>query len=199
MTKLAIGLIGGIATGKSLTLSYFKSLGYDVIDTDQVARDIVKPGSPILKQIVSQFSSSILDRKGELDRAKLRSLIFENPSQRLWLENLMHGAIRQKIDKAIEAASAPYCVVAIPLLKRREDYPKLSYIVMIDASDALKLKRVLHRDGISQELGQAMIASQPSREEQRAISDVVIVNDGDEQSLFKKIKALAISLKLILK
>lgn len=193
MTRLAMGLIGGIASGKSLASQYFKDLGVDVIDSDQIAHEIVKPGTPILNDIVNHFGLSVLNEQGELNRAHLKALIFKDPSERLWLESLMHPVIREKIDAAIDAAKSPYCVVAIPLLKRREDYPKLSKILFLDIPIALQIKRLIDRDHVTEDMAKKIIASQPSRGERLALADIVIVNDGSVRDLLKKIQACKMS------
>lgn len=195
MTQHAIGLIGGIATGKSLASQFFRDLKIEAIDSDQIARDIVKPGSALLDQIVLHYGKTVLAATGELDRAQLRALIFTDPAERLWLEKLLHPVIRQKIDRAIDAAQGPYCVVAIPLLKRREDYPKLQKILMIDVPLEIELQRLMERDHLNRELAEAIIASQPSRAERLALADIVIVNDQDAQSLQKKIQKLDLEIR----
>jgi dephospho-CoA kinase len=183
-----VGLIGGIASGKSLASSHFKALGIEVIDSDQIARDIVMKGSPLLQSIANHFGQDVLQANGDLNRAQLRIHIFANPHERLWLENLMHPVIRQKIDAAIDAAKSPYCVVAIPLLKRREDYPRLKKILLIDAPAEMQLKRLITRDHIPAEFAQSIIDAQSLPHERLALADVVIINDGDEQALCEKIK-----------
>ena len=186
MTKQILGITGGIASGKSLACEYLKTLGWEVIDTDQIARDFVAPGSPLLNEIARHFGSDILKSNQSLDRQALRQLIFENPKERLWLEALMHPAIRTEIANQIAASQSERIIVAIPLLKKREDYPMLQKILMIDTPEDLEIKRVVARDGISEELARTMIAAQPSRKERLTLADYVIVNEGSKEQLFKK-------------
>lgn len=188
MSAFAVGLIGGIASGKSLASRYFNELGIEVIDSDQVARDIVKPGSPILDEIVSHFGREILTAQGELNRPLLRAKIFADPALRLWLEALMHPVIRREIDTAIDMATSPYCVVAIPLLKNRSDYPKLNLILFIDAPVALQIRWLQARDKITEEQAKHIISTQPSREARLQLADLVILNDGSPENLFEKLK-----------
>lgn len=195
MTQLAIGLIGGIATGKSMAAQFFQALQIEVIDADQIARALVAPGSAALSAIVAHFGAGILQPDGELNRAALRALIFDNPAERLWLEHLLHPTIRHTIDDAIEAAKDPYCVVAIPLLKQRQDYPKLSKIVMVDVPLALEIERLMQRDHISEALARTIINSQPSRQARLALADVVLVNDADPLSLQTKIRKLDLEIR----
>lgn len=195
MTQIAIGLIGGIATGKSLAAAFLQALGVEVIDADHIARTLVIPGSAALNAIETHFGKCVLDSNGELNRAALKALIFEDSAQRLWLEQLLHPMIRQNIDKAIEAAKGPYCVVAIPLLKARCDYPKLSKIVMIDIPLALEMERLMQRDQISEGLARTIIKSQPTREKRLALADVVLLNDADPASLKAKIHKLDLEIR----
>jgi len=188
MTKLAIGLIGGIATGKSLAAQYFKALGIEVIDADQIAHDLVAPGQPQLQAIVNHFGTEILTPTGTLNRQALRDIIFAKPQERLWLENLLHPLIRQRIDHAIDQAQGPYCIVAIPLLKKREDYPKLQKILALTVSPAIQIQRVLTREHMTLELAEKIIATQPSLTDTLALADYSIDNNTSPDHLKEKIQ-----------
>lgn len=196
MTKRAVGLIGGIASGKSLASDYFKDLGIIVIDSDQIARAIVAKGMPLLNEVANHFGSEILTAEGHLDRKALREIIFASPDERLWLENLLHPVIREKIESAIDEAPDPYCVVAIPLLKKREDYPKLTKILMIDMPYSLELEYLIARDQISKTLAETIIASQPSREIRLQLADFVIENTGTRAEFREKIKAFDLEIRM---
>lgn len=189
MSAFAVGLIGGIASGKSLASQYFQQLGIEIIDSDQVAREIAKPGSAVLKQIAEHFGKEILTAQGELNRPLLKEKIFADPLERLWLENLMHPVIREKIDTAITKAKSPYCVVAIPLLKSREDYPKINHVLFIDIPVTLQIQRLQARDQISATMAEEIIKTQPAREIRLHLADTIIMNDASPESLFKKIAA----------
>ncbi len=195
MVQYAIGLIGGIATGKSLVSQFFKTLGIEVIDADAIARALVRPGESMLSEITAHFGPTILDQKGELNRVAIRKLIFEDSAERKWLEALMHPVIRETINIAIEKTESPYCIVAIPLLKRREDYPALQKVILVDAPLELELARLMERDHISMELAKTIIASQPSHKERLALADFVILNDADSQSLWEKIQKLDLEIR----
>lgn len=188
--KLALGLIGGIATGKTTAAHYFKELGAEIIDTDQIARDLVAPETPALQEIVAHFGPEILTHKQELDRAKLREIIFVHPEARTWLENLLHPLIREVAEERVLASKAPYCVVAIPLLKRREDYPFLAKTLFISAPDALRVERLIERDRITEAQAEAIIKAQPKVDDFKCIADYVIENVGDEDQLRKELFAV---------
>ncbi len=190
MKTIPIGLIGGIASGKSVAAEYFEALGIPLIDTDDIARSIVKKGSPLLKTIKKHFGASILLFNGELNRKALRDLIFKDPEEKTWLESLLHPIIRTEVEKAVEKTEAPYCLVAIPLLKRRADYPFLKRILMVDIPLHLQIQRLMERDHIDERLARAMITSQPSRQWRLSLADEVIVNDNEPSFLQAQIKAL---------
>ncbi|MCX7122952.1 MAG: dephospho-CoA kinase [Gammaproteobacteria bacterium] len=186
----AIGLIGGIASGKSQASQYFRDLGIDVIDTDLIARELVQPGSALLGKVIAHFGEDFLLPSHELDRFKLRSLIFQDPHAKIWLENLLHPAIRNEVAAQVKKSQSAYCIVAIPLLKRRKDYPFLNRILSIETSDDLRIQRLQKRDQIKRDLARKMIDQQATDAERRVIADDVIVNDSDFHTLKEKIQAL---------
>lgn len=190
MKTTPIGLIGGIASGKSLAAEYFEALGVPLIDTDQIARLIVKKGSPLLNTIAQHYGSSILLPDGELHRKALRDIILKNSEEKLWLETLLHPVIRQEVEAAIKNLGTPYCLVAIPLLKNREDYPFLKRILMLDTPMSLQLQRLMDRDHIDEALARTMILSQPSRQWRLSLADDVIVNDNDKAFLKTQVQDL---------
>ena len=102
-----IGLTGGIACGKTTVANLFAALGVPVVDTDLLAREVVAPGSPLLAQIAAHFGSAVLAQDGSLDRRELRSRVFADPAERLWLEQLTHPAIRALTDERCDAAGGP--------------------------------------------------------------------------------------------
>ncbi len=190
MKTMPIGLIGGIASGKSLIAEYFEALGVPLIDTDHIAHSIVKKGSPLLKTIETHFGASILLPDGALNRKSLRELIFKNPEEKTWLESLLHPVIRKEVEKVLETIEAPYCLVAIPLLKRRGDYPFLKRILMLDAPLHLQIQRLMDRDHIDEKLARTMITSQPSRQWRLSLADDVIVNDNGRDFLKMQVQDL---------
>jgi KDO2-lipid IV(A) lauroyltransferase len=185
-----VGLIGGIATGKSTAAHFFKDHGIEVIDTDLIARELTIKDSSVLKKIVAHFGDTILTADRELDRALLRTIIFKDAAARAWLENLLHPLIRTEVQKRVAAAKTPYCVVAIPLLKRRADYPFLQKILYVRSSQEKQTERLMARDHISREAALAIIAAQPKSEVFSNIADVIIENDADEIHLQQQLSGL---------
>lgn len=111
-----VGLTGGIASGKSLAAEVFSELGIDIVNADNISRALTLKGQDAYTQIVAHFGSKILNEHNELNRKALRAIIFSDPKERTWLEQLLHPLIRQKIKEQVELSTTPYCIVEIPLL-----------------------------------------------------------------------------------
>ena len=185
MSRYAIGLTGGIASGKSALGHHFEALGATLVDADVVAREVVEPG-PVLSAIAERFGMVILQPDGSLDRRALRELVFADEELRLALEAITHPAIRQRLQDRCQAAPGPYAVVAIPLLTEaggRQAYPWLDRILLVDAPVELQRERLMARDGIDAALAGRMIAAQASRAQRLAMADDVVTNDGDPAHL----------------
>ncbi len=179
MSMPIIGLTGGIASGKSTVAQLFAELGAGIIDADQIARDVVALGTPALAQIIQHFSQDVLSADGTLNRQILRQHIFEHPTQRLWLEGLLHPLIRKQMTQQAKRLKTPYGIMIIPLLKNHEDYPILKRVIVVDTPETLQLERLQQRDHSSLTQAQAMLAAQLSRTERLKLADDVIKNNGD--------------------
>jgi len=192
MSGYAIGLTGGIASGKSALGRHFEALGVALVDADVVAREVVEPG-PVLSRIAERFGATILHPDGTLDRRTLRELVFADEELRLALEAITHPAIRERLHARCQAAPGPYAVVAIPLLTEaggRQAYPWLDRILLVDAPVELQRQRLMERDSIDASLAERMIAAQASRAQRLAIADDVVVNDGDPAHLEARAREL---------
>ena len=189
---MIVGLTGGIGSGKSTVANYFKALGVPVIDADDVTRDLVKPGTPVLAQIVEHFGKSILTEHGELDRPKLRKKIFSEPRDKIFIENLLHPLVVHVIKAFAQQNSAPYIIATIPLLiEGREKHRDLvNKILVVDAPEALQISRVKHRDKFSTAEIKKIMMTQVGREERLHKANDVIVNDGDLEKIRKQVIAL---------
>jgi dephospho-CoA kinase len=187
---LRIGLTGGIGSGKSEASREFARLGVPVIDTDLIARELVKPGQPALAEIVACFGAEMLDEKGNLDRTRLRKAVFSDPELRKQLEAILHPRIRDNAVALAEQSEGPYCVLIIPLLvETTGDYP-LDRILVIDTPRELQLERIAARDGLSESEIEAILATQTSREQRLAIADDIVVNDTSPEHLRSEIERL---------
>ena len=187
---IRIGLTGGIGSGKTEACREFIRLGVPVIDTDLIARELVRPGQPALNEIVAHFGAEIVDKKGTLNRARLRETVFSDPGQRRQLEAILHPRIRDRAMTLALQTEAPYCVLVIPLLVETSgDYP-LDRILVIDTPRELQLERVAARDGLPESEIEAVLATQASREQRLAIADDVVVNDTSPEHLRSEIERL---------
>ncbi len=189
---LVVGLTGGIGCGKSAVSSQLESYGRPIVDADIVAREVVEPGEPALNAISAHFGSHILNASGALDRAQLRQVVFQEPKQRQWLESLLHPIIRQrildKIDKARE--TAPYVVLASPLLLETDQHLLVDYTVVVDLPESLQISRTCSRDNNDEAQVKRIIAAQMPRSDRLAKADHVIDNSGDLNSLKHQVQQL---------
>lgn len=190
MRRLIIGLTGGIGSGKTSVAKLFGEHGITLIDTDQIARDVIHPGSSALQQVVKKFGAEILMPNGQLNRAKLRTIIFENPDHRMWLENLLHPLIREDIKKQIEQATSPYCIIIIPLLFETKPNPLIDRVLVVDTSEQNQIERTKIRDKISPAEVRAIIQSQVDRETRIKKADDIIYNEGPLEELIPQVEKL---------
>lgn len=188
----SVGLTGGIGSGKSTVSELFKKLGVTIIDADQIAHDITKPGTYALESIVEHFGKSVLKTDGSLNRRTLRKTIFENPEERKWLENKLHPIIREAMKLKIAKADTVYCLLVIPLLTetKLKNYDYLDRICVIDAPESIQIERTAIRDNISEAEVKSIIQSQASNAERLSIADDVIQNDGDLNHLKEQVLKL---------
>ena len=185
-----VGVTGGIGSGKTTLCQEFAKLGAPVVDTDQVARDVVAPGSRGLASLVEAFGSDILDATGQLDRRRMRARVFANPAERQRLEAILHPLIREGTDSAVHASEYPYCLVCIPLLVESGGGNRVDRVLVIDCPPEVQIARVMARDELSVREVQAIMQSQAGREERLAAADDVLVNSGDLQALLPQISQL---------
>ncbi|MFO1474555.1 MAG: dephospho-CoA kinase [Lysobacterales bacterium] len=192
-TAYAIGLTGGIASGKSEVSRRFEALGIVVADADLAARAALAPGSDGLAETVAAFGRDILAADGSLDRAAMRRRVFSDPDARRRLEAIVHPRVRAMLAAQCASAASPYAIAAIPLLAEvggRGAYPWLSRILVVDVPAAVQMERLQRRDGIDASLAAGMLAAQATRRERLAIADDVIANDGPLDALDAQVAAL---------
>lgn len=174
-----LGLTGGIGSGKSAVAQCFTDLGVSLIDADHAARWVVEPGRPALAQIAERFGEGVLQADGQLDRAALRGLIFQDPAQRRWLEVLLHPLIGQEISRYLASAQSPYAILVSPLLIESGQHHITQRILVIDAPEHLQVQRTMQRDQASAEQVQAILQTQAKRDERLRHAHDVLVNDRD--------------------
>ena len=187
---MIIGLTGGIGSGKTAVSDGFESLGIDVVDADLASRVVVQKGKPCLLKIAQHFGEDILTKEAELDRAKLREIIFKSEEEKNWLESLLHPAIANQIQDELNASKSPYTILVSPLLLETNQQDFCSKVLAVDVPVETQVERTLKRDGVSKEQVQAIINSQISRNDRLNLADEVIVNDGTLEDLEIAVKVL---------
>lgn len=186
----AVGLTGNIASGKTLAAKIFSSFGIDVFNADAISRELTTPGSPALKTIAEHYGSTIVLENGELNRKLLRDIIFSKPKERQWLEDILHPLIRAELAQRVKLSTTPYCVVEIPLLLNKKNYPYLNKILVITAPHHLQISRVMERDNCTQEQAQAILAAQPDDNARMEYADDLIMNSEGIDSLKRQLERL---------
>jgi dephospho-CoA kinase len=185
-----LGLTGGIGSGKSVVAACFKKYGIKVVDADIAARKVVEPGMPALQTIAEHFGEQVLQADGTLDRAVLRSIVFNNEQQRQWLEQLLHPAIGEWIATELTSATSAYAILESPLLLETEQRKSTHRTLVVDVSKELQIERATARDDNSREQIEAIIAAQLPREERLARADDIIDNSGSLANLESAVKTL---------
>lgn len=186
-----VGLTGGIGCGKSTVSAIFAAYGIPVIDSDLVARELVRPGEPALAEIAAAFGPEILHVDGTLNRSALRSMAFADEAARRRLEGILHPRIRQALITRSASADGPYVVLVVPLLLESGWEDLVDRILVVDCRPETQIRRVMTRDGASSDETHAVMQAQCSRELRLARADDVIRNeDGDRGLLDARVAEL---------
>lgn len=184
---LVVGLTGGIGSGKSTVAGFFSQLGVPVVDADAIAREVTAPGQPALAEIARSFGGEVLDEQGRLRRDRLRRIVFADAHRRGELEHILHPRIRNLMRRRLARIDAPYSVAVIPLLVETGQRDLVQRVLVVDSPPDLQYERIRRRDGMDDaEIG-AIIHSQASREGRLAAADDVILNDGDLDTLKRRV------------
>lgn len=188
-----IGLTGGIASGKSTVGRMLRELGAEVIDADQVAREVVAPGSPALAEIVEVFGAGVLLPDGTLDRKALAARVFSDDEARRTLNRITHPRVAAETARRIAEASMrglPLVVYEVPLLVENQLHLGMDGVIVVDVPPALQLRRAVERDGMSEEEARARIAAQATRDERLAAASHVIDNAGSIEHTRAQVEAV---------
>lgn len=188
---LRVGLTGGIAAGKSLAARTLRDLGALVIDADALAREVVEPGTEGLAAVVEAFGPGIIDGEGRLDRPALASVVFADADNRAVLNTIVHPRVRARAAE-LESRAAPETIVVhdIPLLVETGQHRNFDFVLVIDAPQEERIRRMAADRGMSEEAAQARIAAQATPAERAAAADVVLVNDGPAEQLAEAVRNL---------
>lgn len=198
MKTTVIGIIGGIGCGKSVLADYFVSLGYPVIDTDQVAKNLVKPQQPGLVALIKTLGDEYLADNGELNRAKLREVFFSQPQIKQQVEAILHPLVRQHVSEQINRlrGTTEFIFIAIPVLAQvRQPEYQLDRVLLVECDQEKQQQRVQMRDQRSHEQIEAIIAQQASPAQRLALADDVIENNGDLNQLHQQAEAWLTQIK----
>ncbi len=180
--KAVVGLTGGIACGKTTVAQMFAELGVPIIDADDLARQVVEPGTQGLARIVETFGRAVLDERGSLDRKRLGETVFEDAEARAKLNGILHpliGAAGAERIGSLQTHPGPYIVYEAALLVETGSFKAFAALVVVTANPATQHARLVARDGFSRAEADARIASQLPMAEKVAVADFVIINDGD--------------------
>ncbi len=168
----------------------FAELGASIIDTDVIAREVVRAGEPAIDEIRERFGDIVIDDTGNLDRAALRKLVFSNDGARLDLESILHPRIGAETRRQADAVSGPYQIIVVPLLVGSPLLQFVDRVLVVDCDEETQVQRLLARDAETTEQAHRMIAAQANREARLAIADDVISNDQDLENSLQQIVLL---------
>lgn len=188
---LKIGLTGGIASGKSLAAARLQELGALLVDSDVLARQVVQPGTPGLERVVQAFGGGVLQPNGQLDRPKLGAIVFQEPSKRAVLNSIIHPLVREAAG-AIMANAGPGDIVVqdIPLLVETGQGDNFHLVLVVDAPDDVRVRRMVELRGMTAEDARSRMAAQAARSDRMAAADVVLSNTGSKDDLLDTIDDL---------
>lgn len=193
-----IGLTGGIASGKSAVAAILRELGGPVVDADQVAREVVEPGTPALAEIVERWGQDVLDADGRLDRKKLGALVFGDDEARRALNAITHpriaAASQHKIAE-LAAAGANTIIYEAALIVENKLHAGMSALIVVSVPPELQLQRLMERDGIGATEAQARVDAQLPLADKVAVADHVIDNSGSPKDTRRLVEALWTEIK----
>ena len=186
----AVGLTGGIGSGKTTISDLFAELGVDVIDTDEIARELSQKGQAAARQIEQRFGPEVLASDGSLDRDRLRELVFSEPQARKALQSILHPLIRAEVKRRLNASDKPYALVVVPLLVESRGYDFADRVLVVDCTEEQQIARVMQRSGLPRDQVKAIMATQATRTERLAAADDVINNGGALGALRSQVEKL---------
>lgn len=171
-------ITGGIGSGKTAVSDTLRSLGAAVVDTDVIARDLTAAGGAAMPALIEAFGPDIVAADGSLDRDRMRALAFAQPEAKKKLEAILHPMIRAEAYRQVEAASAPYVVLVVPLLVESQAYLDLAdRVLVVDCPEEVQIERTMRRSGLARDEVERIVHAQAPRSARLALADDVIVND----------------------
>ena len=187
-----IGLTGGIASGKTTVCDLFKELSVEIIDADVISHELSKKGGAAFEEIIEAFEDEIIGDDGELDRKKLRSIVFNDNTKKKMLERIIHPKVLLSINEKIKASQSDYLIISVPLMIETGMNAMMDRVLLIDCNGETQIERLSQRDQSSREEAIKIIESQASIESKRELSDDRIINNNETsiEELTLKVKEL---------
>ena len=185
-----VGLTGGIASGKSTVADMFAALGVPVIDTDEIARQVVLPGTGGLAAVVDAFGPDVLMPDGSLDRRRLRDMAFATTANRQRLEAILHPLIAVEMATQSARAGGPYQLLVVPLLIESGLDARVDRVLVVDCSETVQKARLMVRDGETATGVERLLAAQLDRATRLDAADDVLDNSGTRDELRERVRAL---------
>ena len=183
-------LTGGIACGKTTISDLFARLNIDIIDTDSIARELVKPGLPCYQHILAHFGPDYLLANQTLNRPKLRQHIFQSQKDKQALEEILHPAIRECVARQCQHITSPYGLIVVPLFVEQQEYYPVQRVLVVDCSEQRQLQRLTERDGLTTDFARKILNQQANRRKRLAIADDVVNNNSSITDLSARITHL---------
>ena len=187
---MKIGITGGIGSGKSTVTDYLISKGYEVIDCDKLARDIVEPGSVVLDELVRAFGADILRDDGTLDREKTAQIVFKDEEKRAVLNSITHAAIYDIIDERVAAAPNALHFIDAALMFETGSDKQMDKVWLVTCRDDIRKKRIAIRDNMEEDMIDARIRSQMPEELKKEKADEILDNSGTVEELYAGVERL---------
>jgi dephospho-CoA kinase len=187
-----LGLTGGIGSGKTIVGKMFAQLGAEIIDADQLARDVVEPGQPALGEIVERFGPDVLQVDGRLDRARLGGIVFADAAARAALNAITHPRIRERMAAAVSARKdrSGVLILVIPLLYESARTALVEAVMVVWVDPQTQLRRLVERGGLTDEQARQRIAAQMPLDQKRALADHVIDNRGTPEETRRQVETI---------
>jgi dephospho-CoA kinase len=184
---MIVGLTGGIGSGKSAAANFFVELGVDLIDADDLAKNVLNKNSKGYELFINEFGEQYLDNDKNIDRDLLRKTIFNDSDKKNKLENIIHPQVRSGIEEFIRTSKSDYCIVVVPLIYETRSSSYYDRILVIDCDEEIQINRSAIRDNTENKEIKKIISKQASREERLSIADDVILNNRTLDSLKEEV------------
>jgi dephospho-CoA kinase len=184
---MIVGLTGGIGSGKSAAANFFIDLGVDLIEADDLAKNVLNKNSKGYELFINEFGEQYLDNDKNIDRDLLRKTIFNDSDKKNKLENIIHPQVRSGIEEFIKSSKSDYCIVVVPLIYETRSSSYYDRILVIDCDEEIQINRSAIRDNTENKEIKKIISKQASREERLSIADDVILNNRTLDSLKEEV------------